>query len=66
MDNFDTASWSTIDTFNSQLVAANGNIRVYRFSGNNPIEFGNLGNGALDGRVFGDYIFFVRKFCSNL
>jgi hypothetical protein len=55
---FDTASWSTIDTFNSQLVAANGNGRVYRFSGNNPIEFGNLGNGALDGRVFGDYAIF--------
>jgi hypothetical protein len=56
---FDTASWSTIDTFN-KLVAANGNTSV-SLSGNNPIEFGNLGNGALDGRVFGDTCYF---FCT--
>jgi ligand-binding sensor domain-containing protein len=57
---FDSGFWNTIDVFNSQLIAANSNGRLYRFNGNSPIEFGNLGTPALDGRVFGEYAIFCN------
>jgi ligand-binding sensor domain-containing protein len=57
---FDSGFWSTIDAFNNQLVAANANGRLYRFAGNNPIEFANNVGITLDGRVFGDYAIFCN------
>jgi hypothetical protein len=66
MDNIDTQHLGQLLIHLIRKLAA-GNGRVYRFSGNNPIEFGNLGNGALDGRVFMTMLFFLYcKFCLNL
>ena len=57
---FDSSFWNTIDVFNSQLIAANSNGRLYRFTGNTATEFANLGAAAIDGRVFGEYAIFCN------
>lgn len=50
---FDSGFWRGIVTFNNQLVAANSNNIIYRFTGNSPTAILNAGQPILDLRSRG-------------
>ncbi len=50
---FDSGFWRGIVTFNNQLVAANSNNIIYRFTGNSPTAILNAGQPVLDLRSRG-------------
>lgn len=53
---FNSGFWSSLTTFNNQLVGANSNGRAYKFTGNVTTEFSNLNGTALDIRAYGNYL----------
>lgn len=52
---FDSGYWIGVTTFNNQLVGANTNGRVYKFTGNTTSEIANLNSILLDVRANSTY-----------
>lgn len=53
---FDTGNWSGIASFNNQLVGAFADGKVYKYNGSFFVEFGTIGQIAVDIRANSNYL----------
>lgn len=63
---FNSGNWTSLITFNNQLVATDTGTNIYKFVGNTPQVFGNHYTAPLKLRTDGEYLTFTGEYSVNV